>query len=70
VEVAIKTAEEATDKARSFVKKYRAYAKPLRAIRVGECWSVEIDVVAFISKIAKIKIDAKTGDVVEYNIPS
>lgn len=66
----IKSAEEATEKAHSFIKKYRSYTRPLKAEQEGDSWLVEIDVGPFITKIAKIKIDAKTGDILEYNIPS
>lgn len=66
----IKSAAEATEIAGSFIKKYRWFARPIKAVRENDAWLVEIDVGPFSTIIAKIKIDAKSGDILEYTIPS
>jgi len=66
----IKSAAEATEIARNFIKKYRIYTRPLKAVREDDTWLVEIDVGPIFTIIAKIKVDAKSGDVLEYTIPS
>ncbi len=65
----IKTAPKATAIAESFIKKYRFFARPLKAIREGDIWLVEIDVGPLTPIIAKVKVDAKSGEILEYNIP-
>ena len=69
-EIAVKSAREATEIAVDFVKKYRSYVRPVKAVREGGTWLVEIDVGPIFTAMAKIKIDAKSGDILEYNIPS
>jgi hypothetical protein len=66
----VKSAREATQIAQSFVKKYRTYARPLKATRQGNAWLVEIDVGLLASKIAKVKIDAKSARILQYTIPN
>lgn len=65
----VKTATEAMDIAHTFIKKYSPVALPLKAIREGNVWLVDIDVGALAVKIAKVKVDAKTGDILSYEIP-
>lgn len=65
----VKSAPEATEIARNFIKKYRTLATPLRAVRAGDAWLVEIDVGPIFKSVAKVKIDSKTGEVLEYTIP-
>ena len=65
----VKSAAEATEIAQSFIKKYRILARPMKAIREDDTWLVEIDVGALDIRIAKVKIDAKTTTILEYNIP-
>ena len=65
----IKSASVATKKAVSFVKKYRVIARPLKATREDDKWLVEIDVGPLFVAVARVKIDAKSGDILEYNIP-
>ena len=65
-----KSAEEATARALSFIKKYRTIVRPIRAVREDDSWLVEIDVGPIFTAIAKVKIDAESGDVLEYTIPS
>ncbi len=66
----VKSAAEATRIASSFIGKYRWYIRPLKAVRENDAWLVEIDVGPLAPIIAKIKIDAKSGDILEYTIPS
>ncbi len=66
----VKSAGKATEIASSFIKKYRWFARPLKAVREDDTWLVEIDVGPLSPIIAKVKIDAKSGDILEYTIPS
>jgi len=66
----VKSAAEATEIARSFIKKYRPYTRPLKAVREDDTWLVEIDVGPIFAIVARIKVDAKSGDILEYTIPS
>jgi len=65
----VKSARRATEIAYSFVKKYRPYAKPLKAVRLNGTWLVEIDVGPLSVKVAKVIIDAESADILEYTIP-
>lgn len=66
----VKSAAQATGIAESFIKKYRWYTRPLKAVREDDTWLVEIDVGPLHAIVAKIKVDAKSGDILEYTIPS
>jgi len=66
----VRSAPEATTIAQSFVKKYRFIARPLKAVREDDTWLVEIDVGPLTTMIAKVKVDAKSGEILEYTIPS
>jgi hypothetical protein len=65
----VKTATEAMDIAHSFIKKYIPVALPMKAVKEDDVWNVDIDVGALKVKIAKVKVDAKTGDILSYEIP-
>lgn len=65
----LKSAEDATNKALSFLKKYHPWARPMKAVREDGIWLVEVDVGALKTKIGRIKIDAQTGRVLEYDVP-
>ncbi|MBE0415069.1 MAG: hypothetical protein IBX36_00805 [Dehalococcoidia bacterium] len=65
----VSTAEQAMDIAHSFIKKYSGFALPLKSVKEGDVWHVDIDVGAFAVKIAKIRVDARTGDILSYEIP-
>ena len=56
--------------AHSFIKKYSPVALPLKAERKDDVWLVDIYVGALAVKIAKVKIDARTGDILSYDIPT
>jgi len=70
MEIKVKSAAEATEIAQTFIKKYRWYTRPLKAVREDDAWLVELDVGPVFTVIAKIKVDAKSGDILEYTIPS
>lgn len=65
----IKSAAKATEIARAAIKKYRVIARPLSANREDDTWIVELDVGPIFKEIAKVKIDAKSGEILSYNIP-
>jgi hypothetical protein len=67
--IEVKSAEEATEVAQSFIQKYRFFARPLKAVRQDDSWLVEFDVGPLTIMIAKVKVDAKSGDILEYTIP-
>ena len=66
----VKSAKEATEIANSFIGEYRWYTRPLKAVREGDTWLVEIDVGPLFATIAKVKVDAKSGEILEYSIPN
>ena len=65
----VDTADKAMEIAHSFIKKYSPVALPMKAEREGDVWLVDIDVGALAVKIAKVKVDARTGDILSYEIP-
>ena len=65
----VKSAQKATEIAQTFIKKYRTFARPLKAVKEGDNWLVEIDVGPLFTMVAKIKVDGKSGDIVEYSLP-
>ncbi|GEM_PF-1146641 len=65
----VDTADKAMDIAHSFIKKYSPIALPLKAVKEDDIWLVDIDVGALTVKIAKVKVDARTGDILSYEIP-
>ena len=65
----VKSATNATEIAVSFIKKYRNFARPIKAIREDNTWLVEIDVGLIFTEVAKVKVDAMSGDILEYTIP-
>jgi uncharacterized membrane protein YkoI len=65
----VNSADKAMEIAHSFVKKYVAAALPMKAAREGDVWLVDVDVGAFAVKVAKVEVDARTGDILGYEIP-
>ena len=65
----VKSAKEATEITQTFVGKYRFISRPLKAVRVDGTWLVEIDVGVLGVVVAKVKVDAESGDILEYTIP-
>ena len=66
------TAEGATEVALAFLKKHYKFIpqEPVKAVRENNVWLVEIDVGLLKTRIASIKIDSATGDILEYSIPA
>ena len=65
----VKSAPQATEIAMSFVEKHRFFARPLSAVRENGNWVVKLDVGPLGREISSVKIDAKTGEILEYDIP-
>jgi len=65
----VKSAEEATEIANSFLKNYYPYRRPIKAVKGDDVWLVDIDVGPLAVKLAKVKVDARTGDILSYEIP-
>ncbi len=65
----VDTADKAMDIAHSFIKKYSPVALPLKAVKEGDVWLVDIDIGALVVKVAKVKVDARTGDILSYEVP-
>lgn len=65
----VDTADKAMDIAHSFIKKYSPVALPLKAVKEGDVWLVDIDIGPLAVKVAKVKVDARTGDILSYEIP-
>jgi len=67
----LKSAPEATEIALSFLKEHYQFVpqEPIKAAKEDNIWLVEIDVGLLRTRIAKIKIDARTADILEYSIP-
>lgn len=63
------SAEKATEIARTFIKKHYPVALPVKAVREDDAWVVEIDVGPLAVKIASVRVDAKTGRIIDYEIP-
>lgn len=63
----IKSAKEATEKALNYVKDYYPfYHKPIKVVKEDGTWLLEIDVGLLTTTIAKVKVDAKTGNILEF----
>jgi hypothetical protein len=56
-------AEEAMHAAHSFMKKDNPVALPLKAVRRSDVWLVDVDIGAVRMEIIRVKIDAKTGEI-------
>jgi len=65
----IESAEKATEIALSFIKKHYFVAIPKKTVREENFWMIEIDVGFVSPKIAKVKLDAKTGNIIDYTVP-
>ena len=69
----ISNASKATDKALEFLlDKYPLrgkLARPVRTVKEDDLWKVEFNVGIVRPLIAKVKVDAVTGEIAEYYIP-
>ena len=70
VQTAVNSAQEATDIAVGFLKQYKPFVTPIKAHRQGNEWTVLIDVGVFKTLVATFHIDAATGTIKEYDIPT
>lgn len=59
-------ASQATEVALSFLKKSYPFAWPLKTLKEQDTWLVEVDIGLFERRIARVKVDAKTGGILEY----
>jgi hypothetical protein len=59
----VDNAEEAMDIAHTFMKKDNSVALPLKAVRRDEVWLVDVDIGAVRMEIVRVKIEAKTGNI-------
>lgn len=66
----IESADKATELAVAFLKKYYPWLFPLRATREQDIWTVEVDVGAFKTKLAKVRVDARDSSIVDFSIPA
>jgi hypothetical protein len=65
----LETLEDAVRKADSFIDKYYAFRRLRKAKRQNGVWLVEFNVGIVRPEIVTIKIDEKTGKVVDYVAP-
>ena len=64
----VDNAEDAMAVANSFMKKDNSVALPLKAVRRDEVWVVDVDIGAVRMEIVRVKIDAKTGNILSHEI--
>lgn len=66
----VRSAEQATEIAVSFLKRHRMLPLPISALRyLEDSWEVKLDVGAFVTRIATVHIHAKTGEITDYTVP-
>ena len=65
----IENVERAAEVAERFLAKYYAFRRLVKAERVGGEWLVEFDVGILSKEIVRIRLDANTGEIVEYEVP-
>ncbi|MBM3925973.1 MAG: hypothetical protein FJ320_08300 [SAR202 cluster bacterium] len=66
---AFETLEDAVKKADSFIDKYYAFRRLRKAKKRDGAWLVEFNIGVVKPEIVTIKIDEKTGKVVDYIAP-
>ncbi|MBI4287160.1 MAG: hypothetical protein HY671_01890 [Chloroflexi bacterium] len=66
----IDSADTATEVAVTFLKKYYAWLFPLKATREKDIWTVEVDVGAFKTKLAKVRVNALDSSIIDFSIPA
>ena len=65
----VESAAQATDIAVEFLKKhYKIFHRPLKATQEQGKWVVEVDVGSFLMQVARVSIDAETGDIASYEV--
>lgn len=65
----VKSATKATEIATSLLKQYYGFLRPISAVRDNGIWVVKVDVGVFEKRIAEVKIDASTAEVIWYSVP-
>ena len=66
----VESAVQATDIAVEFIKQhYPIFHRPLKATQEQGIWLVEVDVGPFLPRVARLSVDAGTGEIVSYEIP-
>lgn len=66
---AIENIERAVEVAERFLLKYYVFRKLVKAERENGAWLVEFDVGVLSKEIVRIRLDANTGEIVEYKLP-
>lgn len=65
----VESAAQATDIAVEFLKNYyQLIQRPMNAAQENGTWVVEVDVGSFLVKVARVSINADTGDIVSYEV--
>ena len=66
----VRSADQATDIALGFLRKSGwTFIRALSAHRKDGSWLVEVDVGAVTFKKGNLKVDARTGSIVDYDLP-
>ena len=65
----VKSAEQATRIATSFLKQYYGFLRPISAVKENSIWIVQVDVGVITREIAEVKIDTSTADITGYSFP-
>ena len=69
--VKVESADQATEIAVNFLKEhYQIRQRPLKARKDDGKWLVEVDVGAFFTRAAKVTVDATTGGIIDYDVPT
>lgn len=62
---AVKTAEEAVEIAEKFLERYHPFLALEEVKKERDAWSIEFDIGALKPKLVRIRVDARTGKVVD-----
>lgn len=68
VESKVKTADQATQIAVTFVQRYYKFVFPIETKKEDHRWIVDLDVSVFRPKIARVKVSSVTGDVENFSV--
>lgn len=67
---AVRTADQATDLALAFLRRSGwTFVRALSAHQKDGTWVVEVDVGALSVRKGNLKVDSRTGAIVEYDVP-
>jgi hypothetical protein len=59
---------EATEKAVEFLRQWYSFPQPLTTNKVGNEWIVEVDVGVTRTRIARVSISERSGEVAKYTV--